>query len=75
MIRQSFAWWSFAMAPDTDARALLAGAAGAGAKGVEMLPDDLWPVAQGAAHCLGHPPPGHWSPSHHIVQAKDRSRG
>ena len=30
MIRQSFAWWSFAMAPDTDARALLAGAAGAG---------------------------------------------
>ena len=46
MIRQSFAWWSFAMAPDTDARALLAGAADAGAKGVEMLPDDLWPVAQ-----------------------------
>ena len=46
MIRQSFAWWSFAMDPSTDPRALLAGAAGAGAKGVEMLPDDLWPVAQ-----------------------------
>ena len=46
MIRQSFAWWSFAMAPDTDPKALLAGAARAGAKGVEMLPDDLWPVAQ-----------------------------
>ena len=46
MIRQSFAWWSFAMDPATDPRALLAGAAGAGAKGVEMLPDDLWPVAQ-----------------------------
>ncbi|MCA3716608.1 TIM barrel protein [Phenylobacterium sp.] len=46
MIRQSFAWWSFAMDPATDPRALLAGAAGAGAQGVEMLPDDLWPVAQ-----------------------------
>ena len=45
-MRQSFAWWSFAMDPATDPRALLAGAAGAGAQGVEMLPDDLWPVAQ-----------------------------
>jgi hydroxypyruvate isomerase len=34
------------MDPATDPRALLAGAAQAGAKGVEMLPDDLWPVAQ-----------------------------
>lgn len=46
MIRQSFAWWSFAMDPAADPRALLAGAAGAGAQGVEMLPDDLWPVAR-----------------------------
>lgn len=45
MIRQSFAWWSFAH--DTkDPERLLRDAAAAGAAGVEMLPEPLWPMAR-----------------------------
>lgn len=46
MIRQSFAWWSLTAgtAPD-DPAAFLRAAAEAGAQGVEMLPETLWPVA------------------------------
>ena len=46
MIRQSFAWWSFTAGREVDAPALLRGAKAAGADGVEMLPQDLWPVAR-----------------------------
>jgi len=47
MIQQSFAWWSFTMgkAPD-DPAAFLRAAADAGVQGVEMLPEQLWPVAR-----------------------------
>lgn len=47
MIRQSFAWWSFTAvnAPD-DPAAFLRSAKQAGAQGVEMLPEALWPVAR-----------------------------
>ena len=46
MMRQSFAWWSFTMGREIDPATFLAQAAAAGAKGVEMLPEDLWPIAQ-----------------------------
>lgn len=45
-MRQSFAWWSFTLGREHDAAAFLRDAAGAGVAGVEMLPDDLWPVAR-----------------------------
>jgi hydroxypyruvate isomerase len=45
-MRQSFAWWSFTMGREIEPAPFLAQAAGAGAEGVEMLPEDLWPVAQ-----------------------------
>jgi len=48
-MRQSFAWWSFTMGREIEPAAFLREAAAAGAKGVEMLPPALWPVA----HDLG----------------------
>ena len=48
MIRQSFAWWSFTMGRDVEPAALLRAAAKAGARGVEMLPEPLWPIARDA---------------------------
>ena len=45
-MRQSFAWWSFTANSDVEPQSLLRGAAAAGAQGVEMLPDELWPVAR-----------------------------
>jgi hydroxypyruvate isomerase len=45
-MRQSFAWWSFTMGRDIEPAGFLKDAAAAGAKGVEMLPQPLWPVAQ-----------------------------
>jgi hydroxypyruvate isomerase len=45
MIRQSFAWWSFALRND-DPEQLLRDAAAVGATGVEMLPEPLWPLAR-----------------------------
>jgi hydroxypyruvate isomerase len=45
-MRQSFAWWSFTLGRGIEPAAFLAEAAGAGARGVEMLPEDLWPVAR-----------------------------
>ncbi|NBU27957.1 MAG: xylose isomerase, partial [Caulobacteraceae bacterium] len=44
-MRQSFAWWSFTAGREVDPAALLRSAVTAGAQGVEMLPQDLWPVA------------------------------
>jgi hydroxypyruvate isomerase len=44
--RQSFAWWSFALGQDeATAPALLRAAAEIGYRGVEMLPETLWPRA------------------------------
>lgn len=48
-MRQSFAWWSFTMGREIEPAAFMKDAAAAGARGVEMLPADLWPVA----HDLG----------------------
>lgn len=48
MIRQSFAWWSFTAGREFEPATLLRGAAAAGAQGVEMLPEALWPVARDA---------------------------
>lgn len=45
-MRQSFAWWSFTAGREIDGPAFLRDAAAAGAQGVEMLPEDLWPVAR-----------------------------
>lgn len=45
-MRQSFAWWSFTHGRDVEPRSFLRDAAGTGAQGVEMLPEDLWPVAR-----------------------------
>jgi len=52
MIRQSFAWWSFTAGREVDPAALLREAAEAGAQGVEMLPEALWPVAKDAGLSL-----------------------
>jgi hydroxypyruvate isomerase len=45
-MRQSFAWWSFTHGRDSDPEAFLRDAAAAGAAGVEMLPQPLWPLAR-----------------------------
>lgn len=45
-MRQSFAWWSFTLGREIEPAAFLAQAAATGARGVEMLPEDLWPLAQ-----------------------------
>lgn len=45
-MRQSFAWWSFTHGRNVEPRSFLRDAASAGAQGVEMLPDELWPVAR-----------------------------
>lgn len=45
-MRQSFAWWSFTAGREIDGPAFLRDAAAAGAGGVEMLPEELWPVAR-----------------------------
>lgn len=45
-MRQSFAWWSFTHGRDVEPRSFLRDAAGAGVRGVEMLPEELWPVAR-----------------------------
>lgn len=47
-MRQSFAWWSFTAGREVEPAAFLRQAAAAGAKGVEMLPQDLWPLAHEA---------------------------
>lgn len=46
MMQQSFAWWSFTAGREIEPRAFLKACADAGAQGVEMLPDELWPVAR-----------------------------
>jgi hydroxypyruvate isomerase len=43
--RQSFAWWAFANA-ETDAEALLRHAAEIGYQGVEMIPQEHWPLVR-----------------------------
>lgn len=45
-MRQSFAWWSFSIGRQIEPERLLREAAAAGADGVEMLPEALWPVAR-----------------------------
>lgn len=51
-MRQSFAWWSFTAGREVDPATLLREAAEAGAQGVEMLPEALWPVARDAGLSL-----------------------
>lgn len=51
-MRQSFAWWSFTLGRDVEPAAFLRQAAAAGAQGVEMLPQDLWPLARDAGLAL-----------------------
>ncbi|MDB5470753.1 MAG: xylose isomerase [Caulobacter sp.] len=46
MMRQSFAWWSFTMGREIEPASFLADAAAAGAQGVEMLPEEHWPIAR-----------------------------
>ncbi len=46
MLRQSFTWWSF-YTPETDAETLLRRAAEIGYDGVELVSEDLFPVARG----------------------------
>jgi hydroxypyruvate isomerase len=46
MIRQSFAWWSFTAGREIEPEPFLRAAAEAGAQGVEMLPQPLWPMAR-----------------------------
>lgn len=59
-IRQSFAWWSFTAGREVDGPRFLAQMAEAGAQGVEMLPEALWPVARdlglGLVTLTGHQP-------------------
>lgn len=45
-MRQSFAWWSFMHGREVEPRSFLREAAETGAQGVEMLPENLWPVAR-----------------------------
>ena len=46
-MRQSFAWWSFALGlAETGPQKLLTTAADIGYSGVEMLPPELWPAAR-----------------------------
>jgi len=47
-MRQSFAWWSFTAGREVEPASFLREAAAAGAQGVEMLPQDLWPLARDA---------------------------
>ncbi len=58
--RQSFAWWSFTAGREVDGPAFLAQMAAAGAQGVEMAPEALWPAARDAGLSLvtltGHQP-------------------
>ncbi|MBW0151398.1 MAG: TIM barrel protein [Phenylobacterium sp.] len=58
--RQSFAWWSFTAGREVDGPAFLARMAAAGAQGVEMAPEALWPAARNAGLALvtltGHQP-------------------
>lgn len=51
-MRQSFAWWSFTMGREVDPATLLRQAAEVGARGVEMLPEPLWPLARDAGLSL-----------------------
>ena len=45
-MRQSFAWWAFTLGnPDLDPVGFLRSVKEIGIDGVEMLPDELWPVA------------------------------
>jgi hydroxypyruvate isomerase len=46
-VRQCFAWWSFALGRDDDP-ALLDAAAAIGYRGVEMVPEALWPRVRDA---------------------------
>ena len=48
VLRQSFAWWSFTWGRAIEPAALLGGAAEIGYQGVEMLPAELWPLAEAA---------------------------
>lgn len=58
-MRQCFAWWSFSLDPAFDPHKLLQAAPETGVTGVEMLPQELWPVAREAGLSLvninGHP--------------------
>lgn len=51
-MRQSFTWWSFAMGREIEPAPFLRQAAAAGVQGVEMLPQELWPLARDAGLTL-----------------------
>ena len=46
MMRQSFAWWSLTLDKDIEPASFLRAAVEAGAHGVEMAPEALWPLAR-----------------------------
>ncbi|WP_333585951.1 TIM barrel protein [Phenylobacterium sp.] len=46
--RHAFAWWAFTAGRQVDGPAFLREMAAAGAQGVEMLPEALWPAARAA---------------------------
>lgn len=76
MMRQSFAWWSFTHGRDIEPEAFLRHAAAAGASGVEMLPEPLWPLARKhgldlvtvSGHTLER---GFNDPAHHTALAQE----
>jgi len=78
-MRQSFAWWSFTHGREVEPKAFLRAAAAAGAGGVEMLPEPLWPVAKDVGlsvvtvtgHALEH---GFNDPARHAA-LRDEVRG
>jgi len=45
-MKQSFAWWSFTHGREVEPEPFLRAAASVGARGVEMLPVPLWPIAR-----------------------------
>ena len=47
MIRQSFSWWCFAD-KGLEPKALLAGAREIGYEAVDLIEEELWPVAKAA---------------------------
>lgn len=79
MIPQCFAWWSFTLGRDVEPEAFLRQAAAAGAKGVEMLPETLWPSARAcglelvtvSGHALEH---GFNDPKRHAVLSEEVRR-
>lgn len=78
-MKQSFAWWAFTHGREVEPGAFLRAAAEAGAQGVEMLPEPLWPLAHGQGLTLvtmtGHAlEQGFNDPSRHDALAEEVRR-